>query len=72
MSIYLLLISFVLIVSFLSEDKRIPKNYQAYWFGVFFIVLSLFAGTRLMGYDFVTYQNHFNIVPDILHYHRAD
>lgn len=72
MSIYLLLISFVLIVSFLSEDKRIPKNYQAYWFGVFFIVLSLFAGTRLMGYDFGTYQNHFNIVPDILHFHRAD
>lgn len=72
MTIYFFIIFIVLIISFFSVDKRINSDYH-FFFGLFFtITLGIIAGTRLVGYDFSTYLQHFNRVPDLFDYQRTD
>lgn len=72
MGIYLFLIASVTIVSFLSLDKRIKKDYHLYFSVVLMIVLSVVAGCRIIGYDFGSYYKHFVRVPEIIEYERTD
>lgn len=72
MGIYIILIAFVIIISFLSLDKRIKNDYHLFFSIIFIIILSAVAGGRVMGYDFVSYYKHFELVPEIMSYERTD
>lgn len=72
MGIYIILIAFVIIISFLSLDKRIKNDYHLFFSIIFIIILSVIAGGRVMGYDFVSYYKHFERVPEIMNYERTD
>lgn len=72
MTSYLFLIFFVVFTAVCSIDKRITKNYFLYLALILVPVLSLFAGTRLIGWDYDAYKAHFDGVPLIVDYSRTD
>ena len=69
---YLFLIFFVAFTAICSVDKRITKIYFLYLVLILVPILSLFAGTRLVGWDYETYKIHFDGVPFIENYTRTD
>lgn len=69
---YFLCILIVLTISFFSVDKRAKKEYHLFFSIILIFTLTLFAGTRLVGYDFDVYLHHFKAVPDLFHYRRTD
>lgn len=62
----------VLLISFLTADKRttnIQKNFSCLFL---IIALAFIAGIRLIGYDFSVYQQHFYAVPSLFDYTRTN
>lgn len=67
-SIFLIIIFF----SFITVDKRTSKIQNDSTIILFIMVLSVIAGTRLIGYDFYSYQNIFQSTPSLFEYRRSD
>ena len=70
MQVYLFIISITFIFAILSINRN-TKKITVLWCSVFlFIILSLFAGTRLFGFDYDNYKDHFEECPYIYNYYR--
>lgn len=72
MTSYLVIVSFIIIATICLVDKRIKKLSTVYWITVVIIILTVFAGTRLIGYDYETYAEHFARVPNLMNFQRID
>lgn len=69
---YLIFIAFAVIAAFCSIDKRFKKRQFVYLMLVTIPVLTVFAGTRLVGFDYESYLEHFEEVPPITEYVRTN
>lgn len=67
-SIFLIIIFF----SFITADKRTSKIQKDYTITIFIIVLSVIAGTRLVGYDYYSYQEIFQSISPLSEYKREN
>ena len=72
MTSYLSLIFCMFFTAVCSVDKHIKKNQILYLALILVLILSLFAGTRLIGWDYGVYMHHFDGVPSIENYSRTD
>lgn len=71
MLLYFIIIFIALIFCILSIDRNTDKKTIYGMSILLFFILSLFAGTRLMGFDYENYLIHFKECPNILNYHRV-
>lgn len=69
---YLFFIFFAIITAFCSADKRVKKKHFFYIMLIAIPALTIFAGTRLIGFDYDAYEEHFQEVPLITKYIRTD
>lgn len=69
---YLIFITFAVIAAFCSVDKRFKKKQFIYLMLVTIPVLTVFAGTRVVGFDYDAYLEHFEEVPPITEYVRTN
>ena len=58
--------------SFITADKRTSRIQEDYTITLFIIVLSIIAGTRLVGYDFYSYQEIFQSTSTLFEYRREN
>lgn len=72
MSLYYVIVTLVCLLGLISIDKHINRHQTLYMFFVIFIILSIFAGTRLIGHDYETYAFHYNTLKPIDEYYRSD
>lgn len=69
---YLFFILFAIITAFCSADRRVKKKHFFYIMLMAIPVLTIFAGTRLIGFDYDAYEEHFEEVPPIMEYVRTN
>lgn len=69
---YVIIIFLFVIMAICAVDKRINKSHFFYFALIMLPILSVFAGTRLVGFDYEEYVEHFKEVPSILNYQRTN
>lgn len=57
--IYIVIIFISVIIAVISTDKRVNKTLSLYFETVAVVFLSFFAGIRMVGLDYDTYEQHF-------------
>ncbi|WP_304265728.1 EpsG family protein [Phocaeicola plebeius] len=72
MLFYISIFLTIIFLSFITADKRTSKTQKDYTITLFIIVLSIIAGTRLVGYDFNSYQEIFQSTPALFEYRREN
>lgn len=69
---YLFITFLILTISIASIDKRVSSQYYIFSYFVIWVLLTLFSGLRTIGFDYTTYNIHFESLKDILNYERID
>lgn len=72
MAVYIFIILLFVITAVCSVDKRITKSHFLFLALMLVPILSVFSGTRLVGWDYNAYKVHFDGVPFIVNYSRTD
>lgn len=67
---YYIISGFLLLSGVISVDKR-GRKYDFVVLLFLCVIVILLSGLRACGYDYYSYQEHFDEVPDILHFHRT-
>lgn len=69
---YFVIIIFTLAIGLFNLQYNIKRQWLVGIFLFAVIILSIFSGLRTIGWDYNTYQDHFNSTPDIIEYSRTD
>lgn len=72
MSFYIFIFFIIIFFSFITADKRTSQIQKDYTITIFIIILSVIAGTRLVGYDFYSYEGIFQSTPALYEFRSVN